>query len=273
MSRQPRIVDQRPNVENTIPLAAYRAHYPARFSLADDDKLVLYGGGENYRLEIVDNSAVQKLHLDPRLHGLSGGAVSVYVLNHCLVIWINGLNTGIEIPYTLVALHALKEINGVTILYLQLLSSDVLRCEATVPTEYTQTVELVIHQEPQPTETAPLPLLAQNDNISDLYNALSTCSALHYDSDSSDAENEQDPFGPGHQWITAESGDQPALEMPTGWLNVGDADDLEAEEASDPGSGGEAGMNVTVVSGQIAGVARRRNSGSSDRQKLRRLQR
>lgn len=259
-------------MENTIPLASYRAQYPARFSLLDDDKLVLHGGGGLYRVEIADNSATQTLDFDFRLQNLNGCSVSVYVLNQCLVLWINESNIGIDIPYTLIALHALKELQEVTVLYLQLLSCDILRCYPTVPNDFTQTLELIIREDPNSSYGQVSPLFTHNSNIKELYSALSACSALHFDSESeSDAENGSDLFSPSHEWITADSDKQPHLEVPTGWLNVGDADDLEAEVASGTESGGEAGMNVTLVSGQIAGVIRRRNSKSGERQKIRRL--
>lgn len=269
MSPQPRIVHEQPNVENTIALSAYRSQYPARFSLLDDDKYVLHGGGSNYTIHIADNSDTQRLEIDPQLGNFSGSSVSVYVLNQCLVLWMNGTNVGIEIPYPLLALHALKQVHGSTVLHLQLLSNDVFRCVSLAPTEYTQTLDLILHED----TTLPLashnPLFAHNSNIQQLYDELSTCSALHFDSES---ESESDPFAPDHQWITADNGEQTQLEMPSGWLNVGDADDLEFEEApEEPESDGEAGMNVTVVSGQLAGV-RRRNSQADDSQKIKRLQ-
>lgn len=252
-------------MENTIPLAAYRAQYPARFSLLDDDKYVLHGGGTHYKVEVVQVSPPQTLELDPTIRNLSGSSASVYVLNQCLVIWMNDENIGIEIPYTLVALHALKTVEQRPILYLQLLSCEVFR-SFSQSDHFTNTVELVLYEDGQ---SGKLELFKDNSSIQQLYNALSTCSALHFDSDS-DSDGDSEPFG---QWFTADNlQHQPQLEIPAGWINSGDADDLEdfhlmeADEEEEE----EAGMNVTVVSGQIAGVARRRSSGS-ERQKMRRV--
>lgn len=268
MHREPKIIDEQPNVENTIPLAAFRAQYPARFSLLEDDKFVLHGGGIGYLVELSDVSDSQNVTIDNRIGNMNGKSVSVYVLNQCLILWINEANVGIEIPYTQIALHALKEYNGNPVLYLQLLSSDLFTCQSTSPSEYTQTVEMVLHEAAEP-HIHTSPLFTRNSTIQELYDALSTCSALHFDSESESGSAMDSDFG--GQWITADteiSADTPQLDVPAGWLNAGVADDLEA--VGPDGSDGEAGMNVTVVSGQVAGV-RRRNSEIDDKAKVRKI--
>lgn len=264
MSRQPRIIHEQPNVENTIPLAAYRSQYPERFSLLDDDKFVLHGGGNDYVVHIADTSGHQEVVVDPTLQNFSGSSVSVYVLNQCLVIWCNGTNHGIEIPYPSLALHAVKTIGNIQILHLQLLSSDVFRCSS-APSEYTQTLDLVI-EKIEPNLANENALFRADLTIQQLYEALLACSALHFDSES---DSEQDPFGPDHQWITADSLGETGEEMvvPTDWHNSGDADDLEI--GLGPELDGEAGMNVTVVSGQLAGVRRRNSQSSEGKKKVR----
>lgn len=268
MSRQPRIISEQPNVENTIPLTAYRSQYPERFSLLDDDKFVLYGGGNNYVVHTADNSGNQEVEMDPALQNFSGSSVSVYVLNQCLVMWCNGTNHGIEIPYPSLALHAVKSIGNAQILHLQLLSSDVFRC-VSAPSEYTQTIDLVIEKN-EPNLANENALFSADLTIQQLYDALLACSALHFDSES---DSDPDPFGPDHQWITADSLGGNAeesvgnAEVPADWHNSGDADDLEIGLA--PELDGEAGMNVTVVSGQLAGVRRRNSQSGEGKKKVR----
>lgn len=253
LGRHPRITHECPNVENTIPLAVFQAQYPARFSLLDDDKFVLHAGGANFRLELVD-SASSKTAVDPRLD--LHGPVSLFVLNTCFVVWFNGTSAGIEIPYKLMALHALKEVEGVVVLYLQLLSCDLFTCIPLEQSEFTLTVELVISEGAQET-AAPSPLVAHNDTILKIYEALSLCSALHYDSESDSEGFEPEPT------------EEPLLEIPTQWLNSGDADDLGMYHDSE--SDDEAGMNVALGTSQMAGQVRRRDS-KSDGRKVRKLQ-
>lgn len=265
MPRQPRLVREHPNVENTIPLALFRAQYPARYSLPDDDKFVLHAGASNYALEILAPAPASTLHVATQLHGLVSSSVSLFVLNTCLIIWSNHSEVGVEVPYTQIALHALKEVSGELVLYLQLLSSDLFQVQAP-SSEFTSTVELVI-RETAATDVV-FPLLTENVSLPQLYDALSTCSAMHYDTESA-SEDELDEFDDNHRWFTADSEKQPQLEVPAHWINAGDADDLGMESGSE--EEGEAGMNVNLGMGQIAGTVRRRNSQSQDAPKLRKL--
>lgn len=265
MARQPRLVSECPNVENTILLAHFRAQYPARYSLPDDDKFVLHAGGSNYKVDIVQADPEQVVHVHPALQALTLSAVSLFVLNTSLILWVNDANVGVEVPYTLVALHALKEVDGCDVLYLQLLSSDVFRCEFSL-SEYTQSVELVVRE--LPGDSQHFPVLTERYSLLQVYGALSTCSAFHYDS-ASDSEDELPQFEEGHQWITADTKNQPQIEIPSHWINAGVADDLGVEAAEDTEE--EAGMNVNLGMGQIAGTVRRRNSKSDESRRVKKI--
>ncbi|GEQ69813.1 hypothetical protein JCM33374_g3488 [Metschnikowia sp. JCM 33374] len=284
MPKSPRIIYECPNVENTLPLELFRAQSPARYSQADGDKLVLYAGNGNCLLEF-PNANPDSIQIHERLRS-AGPSVAVFVLDTSVIFWFsgskssgNGSDFGVEMPYPSIVLHALKEIDGESVLYLQVLSCDIFRCLVT--SEYTSTVEVVVRvrsASDSDDESRNSPLLAKNNTVQQMYESLGTCSAFHYDSES-DADADADfgvgqdsaMFGADHEWITADSGTGPDVEMPVSWVNSGDADDLGMADASEEEVDGEAGMNVAVEYVTVAGVVRRRASVSEEAQKQRRI--
>lgn len=237
-------------MENTIPLEVFQAQYPARFSLLDDDKFVLHAGSSRFQIALTETSRNQTV-VDPALD--FSGTVSLFVLNTCFVVWLNESSLGVEFPYTLIALHALQEVNGQVVLYLQLLSCALFH-SITESLEFESTVELVLGETSQ--NTIEMPLLTHNSSILQIYDALGRCSALHFDSES-DSEVGEPDLAP----------EEP--EIPAQWLNLGDADDLGMDTN---GSDGEAGMNVGLGTNQIAGTIRRRDLKSDEHAKIRKLQ-
>ncbi|KAM9893798.1 hypothetical protein OXX79_009123 [Metschnikowia pulcherrima] len=275
MANSPRIIYECPNVENTLPLELFRAQSPARYSQADGDKLVLYSGNASCLLEICDGGSVK---VDEKIRE-SGPEIAVFVLDMSLVFWFTkpctqqGQEFGVDLPYPSIALHALKEVGNEVVLYLQVLSSAVFQTLG--ESEFTQTVELMIRvKNPKSSENmAKYPLLSHNHSIQQMYEALGTCSAMHYDSQSESDENggeNSDVFGPGHEWITADTPNAPQIEVPASWVNSGDADDL-GMAGPDEDLDGEAGMNVAVEYVTVAGVVRRRASISEEANKQRRI--
>ncbi|OBA22116.1 hypothetical protein METBIDRAFT_39751 [Metschnikowia bicuspidata var. bicuspidata NRRL YB-4993] len=276
MGKSPRFIHECPNVENTLPLELFRAQSPARYSQGDGDKMVLYAGNGDCSLEILATSSI---HVHEKLRA-AGSSVAVFVLDTSVVLWFLGMQgstgLGVELPYPLIALHALKDVEGESVLYLQVLSCELFQSVAV--SEYTQTVELILRAGRPGQQTSLLfysPLLVAPCAVPQLYEALGTCSALHYDSE---PESETDGFGADHEWITADhewitadSGPGPQLEMPASWVNSGDADDLGMADPSEENSDGEAGMNVAVGYVTVAGVVRRRSSVSREAQKQRRI--
>lgn len=258
MPATPRIVKECPSVENTVLVDSYQSQYPARYSLEDNDKHVLHAGGEDYGIS-VDFSRVNFMDANAQL--VLESPVALFVLNSTFVIWAKSKNLGLEIPYTLIALHAIKDVEGVPVLYLQLIPC--LLFTTSGDSEYVETLDLLIregngtehgayetHAEVATKHKSAQSFLLKNYSIEEIYDALSTCSALHFDS-----ENESDGYESPSSWITKDTGSQ--LEIPAHWVNSGDADDLgmDAELEED----GEAGMNIDVGETPAIGV-RRRNS-------------
>lgn len=258
MARHPRIISECPNVENTLPLATYRAQYPAWCSLLDDDKFVFHAGGPNYELHFSHNTATHAVALDPRLAHMDGAHVSLFVLNAVLIVWMEAAQMGLEVPYPLIGLHALKEEAGVPVLYLQVKSCELLSCVPLGADDFDLMVEISL-AETAASGLPESPLFGERYNILQVYDALCTCSAFHYDTDSG-SDDEADSG-----WITANADTQ----IPAQWTNMGVADDLgELDHAE---LDGDAGMNVAFHASQIAGSVRRRNSGSDVMAKVRKL--
>lgn len=269
MPSQPRVIHDCPSVENTVFVESYQSQYPARYSSEDDDKHVLHAGGEGFLVEF-DSSKI--VYMDPVVLEVFTLSVTLFVLNSTFVICSTTSNVGVEIPYTLIALHALKESKGHPALYLQLLPCSLFRLSGDL--EYVDTLDILI-QRTEESETQPMPqttaqiegrnknpdsLFTKSFTMQDVYNALSTCSALHYDSDS-----ESTGFESPSSWITKESSNQ--MEIPAHWINSGVADDLgmdaglELEDHNDHFGAYAAGMNIDVGESAVIGI-RRRNSDS-----------
>lgn len=245
-------------MENTLPLATYRAQYPAWCSLTDDDKFVFHAGGPNYLLRLTHNTATHAVALDPSLGPMNGAHVSLFVLNTVLIVWVDAAQMGLEIPYTLIGLHALKEDAGEPVLYLQVKSSELLSCVPLAADEFDLMVEISLCETARSGVPAS-PLFAEHYNILQVYDALCTCSAFHYDTESGSDDDD------GTGWITA----QAEAQIPLQWANIGVADDLGDLDTAEPD--GDAGMNVAFHAAQIAGSVRRRNSGSDAMAKVRKI--
>lgn len=246
---QPTLVHEPPNIENTIPLSVFRAQYPERFSLIDEDKFVLHAGGPSYRIQVIDAGNVQ---LNDQMKAIVSNNVAVYVLNTCLVLWSSSAQIGLLWPYPQIALHALKELHDHVVLYLQVMTSPFIEVSDLDP-EYQATVELVL-EETESNEPVIL-LFHEKSTILEVYDALAECSALHYD-----------PVGDfeDHQWITTETDPSqiPHIDVTVNYLDSGHADDLghlDGSMADDSDSDG-AGMEVGLGTRQLAGSVRERDS-------------
>ncbi|KAI5955615.1 LOT5 [Candida jiufengensis] len=226
-------INEEPNIENTILYQTYQSSSPERFSV-DNDKFIMYEGG-SYSLTFKNSQQ--------HLPKLNSNQVSIYVLSSCFIIWSNDDNIGIEIPYQLIYLHALNKNS----LYLQvqnisLLPDDILEIQLS-PRESSSNNEL-FHK--------------VNGSPESIYQAMSKCSAMHYDS-----ENEEQ----NHIDEETADGELPTLEIPEHWLqevhfkNEGNADDLDEDIEQNENNNDEiiAGMNVDIGYSQIAGNKRNDN--------------
>ncbi|ODV80771.1 uncharacterized protein CANTADRAFT_171115 [Suhomyces tanzawaensis NRRL Y-17324] len=258
MPHVPRITTEVPNVENTVPIALYQVSSPERFSL-DDDKFVLYGGGDGFLAQLSANDPTHTLVVAPELD-FDWSHLALYVLNTSLVVWSVNTNVGLELPYQNILLHALKDTSQGPLLYLQVLSSAVAQAVPSQSSEFAPTVVLEISQRGSSESLSPL--FAHVDaTVLAVYHALSQCSALHYDTD--DVEE------------PAQFHEEPALDIPASWVQetvldtTGNADDLEEIPVADPED--EAAMHVDVGYASIVGSIRKREHDSNGTPKSRRL--
>lgn len=282
MGPKSRIIHEQPNIENTIPASLYQAVSPERFSLEDDDKFVIYGGGNSYAIQVLQNDPSQELVVCPELELVDYSNVSLFVLNTSLIVWFNSADLGLELPYQSIILHALHTLSDDTFLYLQILSNE---CITSIPlgtTEFVPSIEIRIVKNDKPGN--PLndnPLLVHNSNssIETVYEAMSKCSAFHFDSDSEDESGT-------YAFDSAEQ--TPALEIPSHWLNnnvddvdsdeallrnTGIADDLEIDDVDETGNVNEvAAMHVDVGYASIAGSIRKRDEDDVSIAKARRVE-
>lgn len=275
MQPTPKLIYEKPNIENTIPLSLYQSSSPEKFSIEDDDKFVIYGGGSGYRVSILRNDSSCEVNIHSELQQIESTAITLFVLNTNAVIWLDSAQRGLELPYQSIAISALQATDESQALYLQVLSNDYMASVPNEPSEYTSNVELIIMRDDSLRRDEYDPLLRGiASDIPAVYNALSTCSAFHFDSESDDENNENTN---GFYGLDAlETGnDGPSLEIPTSWIqnngsdhdiafrNVGDADDLEMDEEELQPEREEcdtpiAGMNVDVGYASLAGSIRKR---------------
>lgn len=246
MAYQPKLIHQSPNFENTIGFKQYQASSPEKFSLHDDDKFVLYAGGSHFQIQYLENPNLTITVHDsilPMFHH----PVDVFVLNSLLILWCEATNYGIEFPYQSILLHALQLPNT---LYLQISSSQLFTAKFITPSEFVPTVELTLSptQHPQTNQL----LKTVPNSLEAIYHAMSKCSAFHAE------EPEQD--------IDTSFTSDNDVEVPQDWIreiginNQGNADDLDDQtDSEDETQETEAGMNVDVGYGPVAGVTRKRD--------------
>ncbi|KAI5961245.1 LOT5 [Candida pseudojiufengensis] len=229
-------INEEPNIENTILYHAYQASSPAKFS-ADDDKYIIYEGG-SFRLEVKN----RPLEFIPKF---TSDQVNIYVLSSCFIIWSTKDSLGLEIPYQLIYLHALDK--NSLYLQIQILPDDVF--------------EVILHPTVEPKNEL---LKEVTGNAESVYQAMSKCSAMHYDSD-----NEENHV--------QEEDELPSLEIPSQWIeerhykNEGNADDLDELDDTNQSDEIIAGMSVDVGYAQIAGNKRNEHDYASINSKKNKL--
>lgn len=261
-----RLVSEPPSVENTIHASLFRASSPERFSL-EDDKLVLYAGASGYRLIVLDNDHTQEVRVHSDLERICGDvSLQLYVLNTSFLVYSSAAQQGLEFPYQLLILHAIKDTEAGQVLYLQAILCDLIGSKRKAEFEAdsgenedeVSTVELVLSYSGKETSSE---LLRANSSLQEIYDAMSACLALNFDEEQEEEEEEE------HQ----DGGEEPAL--PASWMreeafdNAGDADDLAPAEGLD---GGDAGMDVDIGFGPVAGVRRREDSEGGETKRGRR---
>lgn len=268
MSPKPRIIYEYPNEENTIPFTEYQSSSPEKFSLPDD-KFVIYAGGNNYSLSILDKDPNNHIIITHELQGIDQPPVSLFILNTGVIIWSCSLNKGIELPYQCVLLHALQGSK----LYLQISCSEIIGLQS-MDLDDVLTVDLELELQDGLQQSTGI-FNGVPCDMESVYLGMSKCSDMHFDDN--DSESNEFEFDVENSSLNGEM-QMPALEIPNHWItgdnvalhNSGDADDLEDIEPEDHRDD-EAGMHVDIGYGPTAGAVRRRDSDDDEFKKSRRV--
>lgn len=104
------ITTVKPTVENVISITQYKKTQPRTLwginetvdhnQLLHMDQSILYGGGRDLILGLVNNQEQQNLE-----------NVALFILNSCIILWFDILGHGLQIPYTSVLYHGIRN-NG-----------------------------------------------------------------------------------------------------------------------------------------------------------------
>lgn len=251
MPQHPRVTSNRPTAENTCLASEFRAQAPARYVQPDADKYVLVAAHPHLEMAVPATAEVAL----PGATVTGACRAALYVLETSVILWPEGHVAGIELPYPLVVLHALRDGAGGPELYMQIASGELVRnLEASGEFE---TTELLFREAGGPETGGET---REPASMGQLYDAISRCLALHFDSDDSD------PDEPSPEWFTADSA--AAIDIPAHWSTAGDADDLDGCNSCEDGT--EAGMNVNMSVSAIAGAVRKRGDPETPAKRLRR---
>ncbi|AMD19952.1 HCL199Cp [Eremothecium sinecaudum] len=97
------IVYTRPTLENTISYKQYEKTYPRMkgFPLTQQSELpVLYGGGRNFYFGLLPTNDTQPFE-----------DADLFVLDSCIVIWLQAWDRGLQIPYQGLVYHAVRKVD------------------------------------------------------------------------------------------------------------------------------------------------------------------
>ncbi|RCK60930.1 Protein LOT5 [Candida viswanathii] len=242
MSQPVRLIQEPPNIENTIPYTVYQSSSP-KSSFVEEDKLVIYGGGNNFSISS-----------DVPLPNLSTSSVSVFVLNCSVIFWFNENHVGVEITYPSIIFHGLN----LDFIYLNIEDNELMGNYVTIRTN------------PEtPSHTNPL-FNNLSATLQDIYNAISTVADM-YTNEEDEEEDMLTSYNdlPRLDLSQAMLGDPDSV-TPRAIPNTGQADDLDDDDMEDDddvnaeGDHGDgkygAGMHVDVGYASIAGTKTRRES-------------
>ncbi|KAL7274577.1 hypothetical protein RUND412_002523 [Rhizina undulata] len=245
------IIRSPPSPSTYTPLTIHQSQTPASFSTP-----VLHFRSENSRL-LVANSQVSYLPIfgddagsdeDQEKEKVFEG-IDVWVTSENVIIFNTSSSSGVHLPYTSITLHAIQRVSDAsTGIYMQISLSP----------SFAATSNPEAYDDEDLLELTVVPLPESDELTNDFFKALSDCSNLHPDADSSDADENEDP-------ILLEGGLEGArLEgFPEGlgeggWITAENVDQFRFEDAPE---GGAEGM---VVLGPGAGTVRARDEDEPD---------
>ncbi|CAI5758768.1 unnamed protein product [Candida verbasci] len=246
MSPKPVVIQEQPNVENTIPSTIYQSSSPEKFSITEfDDKYVIYGGGSNYKLNLQ-----QQYNQSNEIPKIQNTSISLFVLNTNLIIWFNEESRGLELPYNYILLSGINDDK----LIIQILNNEVIFSDAyDITLIIEQGIDGVMNDNS---------LISTNDNLLQIYKSLNKCSSFYLDSE----DDDEDEKFEGIQM-------EPMLALPSiedkMFRNQGNADDLEDEDHEVIG---EAGMDVDIGYASILGIKRNDYNNDEINRKRHRIQ-
>lgn len=105
----------KPTVENVVPYNQYRRTQPEMNLSLDQDQNasaldLLLGGGRNLVLSVMGGGQESAGDGNPGTDANSLDPVELFVMNHCIILWFDGLGHGIQIPYSAVLYHASRKV-------------------------------------------------------------------------------------------------------------------------------------------------------------------
>lgn len=236
--RTPTITTLVPTIENCDPIVVHRRATPHAYSLSE--RPVLYGGGRKWSLRCSDPSSLQFFPLN---HA-DVIEVDLFVLNSALVIWFVSCNKGVEVPYSALGAHAVRNVEGKSMLYLQVNACGALESDCY---SHESGLEAMV-------EFEITPMFAENERyyydtierlftyeyfginkgdkmVMTTFHAISQCSAMYLSEEEEEEEEDDDDDGRG---MIAD------MYYEGGYDNTGDADDMD--------------MNTSFEDGALSGV-------------------
>ncbi|CAB4256989.1 similar to Saccharomyces cerevisiae YKL183W LOT5 Protein of unknown function [Maudiozyma barnettii] len=117
----------KPTIENVIPYVQYKRTQPEDSVIYDpnaNSRDLLLGGGRDLIMSLMsttdptsnnipqnnDNNNIDNTNKENNSSN-SLDPVEMFILNHCIILWFDGLGHGVQIPYSSVIYHASRRVN------------------------------------------------------------------------------------------------------------------------------------------------------------------
>ncbi|SMN18709.1 similar to Saccharomyces cerevisiae YKL183W LOT5 Protein of unknown function [Maudiozyma saulgeensis] len=117
----------KPTIENVIPYVQYKRTQPEDSLVYDPNARsqdLLLGGGRDLVMSLMNNMDQTSNNIlyhndndndnnnnNENNNASSLDPVELFILNHCIILWFDGLGHGIQVPYSSVIYHASRKVN------------------------------------------------------------------------------------------------------------------------------------------------------------------